>query len=251
MSGYPLGIILLIVVTILIYFGLAHRVLDRLRINDRTALLLLGAIIAGSFINIPITDGPPAVTVNVGGALIPFGLAVYLLAKAGTRAEWIRAIVATAITVVVITLVNRYLFADDPWRGRIDFIDPLLAYPIVAAVVAYLAGRSRRSAFVAATLGVLSLDVMNYIQLVNNKIPGRVAFGGGGAFDAVIMAGIGAVILAEIIGESRERLQGGPEKEGRPPELLESLDKAVPQPAQKPLAKEPQERKDHDAKTDE
>jgi len=251
MGGYPLGRILLIVVTILIYFGLAHRVLDRLRINDRTALLLLGAIIAGSFINIPVTDGPPAVTVNVGGALIPLGLSLYLLVKAGTRTEWIRAVVATGITVAVITVVNRYLFADDPWRGRIDFIDPLLVYPIVAAVVAYLAGRSRRSAFVAATLGVLSLDVMNYFYLVNNNVPGRVAFGGGGAFDAVIMAGIGAVILAEIIGEGRERLQGGPKEEGKAPELLQSLDRAMPQPAQKPLAKDAQERTDGDEETKE
>lgn len=244
MSGYPLGMILLIVVTILIYFGLAHRVLDRLRINDRTALLLLGAIIVGSFINIPLTDGPPEVTINVGGALIPLGLAVYLLIKAGTSKEWIRALIATGLTVLVITLVNRYLFADDPWRSRLDFIDPLLVYPITASLVAYLAGRSRRSAFIAATLGILSLDIINYVQLVSGNIPGRVAIGGGGAFDAVVIAGIGAVILAEIIGESRERLQGGPTEEGKPPELLQSLDRAIPQASRKPLEKEPEERKD-------
>lgn len=239
MSGYPLGMILLIVVTILIYFGLAHRVLDRLRITDRTALLLVALLIIGSFINIPISDGPPRVSVNVGGALVPLGLAVYLLIKAGTSKEWIRALIATAATVVAIVLTNRYLFAaDDPWQGGIDFIDPLYVYPIIAALVAYIIGRSRRSAFIAATLGMLSLDVFNYIQLATTGVPGRVAIGGAGAFDAIIIAGIGAVLLAEIIGEGRERLQGGPESEGKPPELLKSLDRAMPQAAQKPLSSE-------------
>jgi uncharacterized membrane protein len=252
MTGYPLGMILLIVVTILIYFGLAHRVLDRLRISDKTALLLVGLLIVGSFINIPITNGPPRVSVNVGGALVPFGLAIYLLLKAGTSKEWIRALIATVATVVAIVLTNRYLFAaDDPWQGGIDFIDPLYVYPIIAAVVAYIAGRSRRSAFVAATLGMLSLDVFHYFQLASTGIPGRVAMGGAGAFDAIILAGIGAVLLAEIIGEGRERLQGGPESEGKPPELLKSLDGAFPQAAQKPLPsdmdkKEPGERDDQD-----
>lgn len=252
MTGYPLGMILLIVVTILIYFGLAHRVLDRLRINDRTALLVVVLLIIGSFINIPLTQGPPAVSVNLGGALVPLGLSVYLLLKAGTSKEWIRALIATAFTIAAITLTNRYLFAaDDPWQGGFDFIDPLYVYPIIAALVAYIAGRSRRSAFVAATLGMLSLDVINYIQLANDGIPSRVAIGGAGAFDAIIIAGIGAVLLAEIIGEGRERLQGGPESKGKPRELLESLDRAKPQPAQKPLHSErnteqPREREDQD-----
>ena len=48
----------------------------------------------------------------------------------------------------------------------------------------------------------------------------RTAIGGAGVFDAMIVAGIIAVALAEIVGETRERLSGGPgvpsqgEKEG-------------------------------------
>lgn len=238
MSGYPIGMIILIVLSILIFFGLTHRVLDRLRLTDRAALVIIGLLIVGSFITIPLTNTRPAVSVNLGGAVVPIGLAIYLLVKAGTSKEWIRALVASVITVAVIGLGNRFLFSGDPWHTGQDFLDPLYIYPIIAAIVAYTIGRSRRSAFIAATLGMLSLDIFHYIELLNTGIPGRVAIGGAGVFDAIIIAGVGAVLLAEIIGEGRERLQGGPESEGKPKELLSNLDKAMPQASLKPSSKD-------------
>jgi hypothetical protein len=47
MTNFPLGLITLVVVSILIYFGVAHRVLDKLRLSDRAALAIILAIIAG------------------------------------------------------------------------------------------------------------------------------------------------------------------------------------------------------------
>ena len=41
-------------------------------------------------------------------------------------------------------------------------------------------------------------------------IPTTVALGGAGIFDTVVIAGIVAVLLAELFGEIRERLHGGP-----------------------------------------
>ncbi|HBQ87061.1 MAG TPA: hypothetical protein DD811_11385, partial [Syntrophomonas sp.] len=80
MANFPFGMIALIVVSILIYFGLAHRVLDRMRLNDRSALIVIAAIIVGSFIDVPIT---PRITINLGG-IITVGLAIYVLLGAGT-----------------------------------------------------------------------------------------------------------------------------------------------------------------------
>jgi len=79
MMGYTLGVFLVVAVFLLIYFGLAHRVLDRLYLSDKAALLLLGAMILGSFINIPLSSGRVVSSLNVGGALLPLGLAVYIL----------------------------------------------------------------------------------------------------------------------------------------------------------------------------
>jgi uncharacterized membrane protein len=228
MRGFPIGIAALILLSIVIYFGLAHRVLDRMRLTDKAALVILGALIAGSFVTIPLASPPLRVTLNVGGALVPVGVALYVLSRAGTEKEWGRAIAATIVTAVAVILVNTLLISGDAWQTGRDVIDPLYVFPLVAGVVAYLAGRSRRSAFIAATLGVLLTDIYDVVYLSATNTPGAVDIGGAGGFDAIVLSGLAAVLLAEVVGEARERLQGGPKMEGRPRELLEGLRKPNP-----------------------
>lgn len=225
MARFPLGMLALLVVSILIYFGVGHRVLDRLRLSDRAALGVIAAIVIGSFIDIPITN---RLTINLGG-VIPIILAFYVLAGAGKAYEWIRAILAAAATTAVLFFLGRVMGADPEEL----FIDPIYIYPLVAGFIGYLAGRSRRGAFFAAVMGVFALDIGHYIWLARTGSPGVVNLGGAGAFDVLVLSGILAVLLAEGVGELLERLQGGPEVEGRPPELIKNL--REPQPARKPL----------------
>lgn len=227
MTNFPFGLIALVAVSILIYFGVAHRVLDRLRLSDKAALVIIAAIILGSFIDVPISS---RITINLGG-IIAVGLAFYILFNAGTTYEKVRAIIAAVITALVLFLAGRFLGAEPEQI----FIDPIYIYPITAGIVAYLAGRSRRGAFFAAVLGVLALDVGQYIYLVTNGVRGTVVVGGAGAFDSLILAGILAVLLAELIGETLERLTGGPKSEDRPNELIKNLQEPEPLPAHKPL----------------
>jgi len=239
MWNFPVGMIALIIVSILIYFGVAHRVLDRMRLSDRAALAVIAAIIVGSFIDIPLGA---RITINLGGSIAVI-LALYVLLGAGTGYEKIRAIVAAAITALALYLAGRFLGAEPEQI----FIDPIYLYPLIAGIVGYLAGRSRRGAFFAAVIGVFSLDVGQYIYLVSTGVRGTVHIGGGGAFDSLILSGILAVLLAELIGESLERIQGGPKKEGRPEELVRNLREPEPQPARKPQAETASERGDEDA----
>ncbi|MBM7854638.1 putative membrane protein [Desulfohalotomaculum tongense] len=227
MTQFPFGLIALIVVSFLIYFGLAHRVLDRMRLSDKAALGIIVALIIGSFITIPLPLGNIRASINVGGGIIPVALAIYLLSKAGTRKEWVRAIVATVVTGLVVYYVGSLVMRGLPEpAGRFGVIDSLYLYPLVAGITGYLAGRSRRSAFIAATLGVVLVDVFHFVWLVRSGATGgTVAIGGAGAFDVTVLSGIVAVLLAEIFGELRERLQGGPATEGRPDELLAGLKK--------------------------
>lgn len=236
MNNFPTGMIALIVVSILIYFGVAHRVLDRMRLTDKSALAVIAAIIVGSFIDIPLTA---RITVNVGG-FIAVLLALYVLLGAGTAMEKIRAVVAAAVTALALFIAARYLGAEPEQI----FIDPIYLYPLIAGVVGYLAGRSRRGAFFAAVMGVFALDIGQYIYLVSTGVRGTVHVGGAGAFDSLIMSGILAVLLAELIGESLERLQGGPKQDDRPDELLSNLKE--PEPAHKPLENQTEERGDDD-----
>ncbi|MGI5921403.1 MAG: DUF1614 domain-containing protein [Syntrophomonadaceae bacterium] len=237
MRNFPIGMIALIVVSILIYFGVAHRVLDRLRLNDRSALIVIAAIIVGSFIDIPVGA---RIVVNLGGA-IAIALALYVLLGAGTAYEKVRAVIAAVVTGLALFLAARYLGAEP----EEIFIDPIYIYPLVAGVVGYLAGRSRRGAFFAAVFGVLFIDIAQYIYLVSNGLRGTVHLGGGGAFDSLILAGILAVLLAELIGESLERMQGGPVTEGRSPELIRNLQEPEPEPAKKPINEEFQDTASH------
>ncbi|MDF9407370.1 MAG: hypothetical protein A4E52_02167 [Pelotomaculum sp. PtaB.Bin013] len=229
MERFPVGITLLLIGSIVIYLGLAQRALDRMRLSDRGALLVIAAIIIGSYINIPIPFAPFNTSINVGGALVPIGLAIYLLAKAGTAKEWSRAVIGAVVTAIAVYIIGSLVNSGSTVEpaGRYAILDAIYLYPLVGGIVAYIFGRSRRAAFISATLGVLLVDIFHYVWLLRNGAPGNynVAIGGGGAFDTIILAGIVAILLAEVIGESFERLSGGPSAEGRPHGLVQGLQK--------------------------
>ena len=69
-----LGVVFLIGVGIVILLGLAQQVLDRLYLNDKQALIVLAAMVVGSFIYIPLYRGTPALSINLGGAIIPLAI---------------------------------------------------------------------------------------------------------------------------------------------------------------------------------
>lgn len=213
-----IGIVLLVAVSILIFLGMAHRVLDRLYLSDRGALFYIGAIIVGSFIDIPVWRHP-LVTLNIGGAVLPIILAIYVLSKAGSTKEWIRSIGGIFLTTIVLYAINKF-YSFDTHHG---FIEPQYVWAIVAGLIAYFAGRSRRLSFIIATLGVLAMDIVHIIEMGSRRLNVPTQIGGAGAFDSIVIAGILAVLLAEIIGESREALQGGPAEEDRSDELVRNL----------------------------
>ena len=78
------GLILLAGVSALVLFGIAQRVLDRMHLTDRAALVITALIFFGGLLP-DLRLGP--VTVNVGGALVPLGVCVWLLVKTDTRQE--------------------------------------------------------------------------------------------------------------------------------------------------------------------
>ncbi|MBT9155837.1 MAG: hypothetical protein DDT37_00811 [Firmicutes bacterium] len=107
MLGLPVGLIALVIVTILILSGVAQRVLDRMKRNDRTALMLVLAMLVGGFLpDLPLA---PTLSINVGGGLIPIGISLYLFVTAGTAKERWRTVLATIATTSAIYLVSAYL----------------------------------------------------------------------------------------------------------------------------------------------
>lgn|SRR5690554_957471 len=211
-----MGILLLIAAGILILLGLAQQVLDRLYLSDKQALLFLGAMVVGSYINIPLSRGTSPVSVNLGGAVLPVGLAIYVFSRAGSKKEVTRGTVGVLITALAIYGISKLYFFDT-YAG---IVEPQYIWGIVAGVTAYLLGRSRRLAFIGATLGILVADIAHAVEAAVRGIDSPTRIGGAGVFDTLVLAGIIAVLLAEVVGETRERIQGGP---GQAPESPEEL----------------------------
>jgi uncharacterized membrane protein len=215
--------ILLLVVGVLVYFGLAQRLLDRMRLTDKQALVFIAAIIVGSFVDIPLMRAPVELSINVGGALLPAALAIWLLATADEPAERVRAIVASVLVAGAVMLGSYYL----PYEPENMFLDPKLIYGIATGIIAYIAGRSRRAAFIGGILGIIASDIIHFVTVMRAGIPGTTDIGGAGAFDVVIIAGLVGVMVAELVGETREKLQGGPVLGPNRPEGLYEFSKEL------------------------
>lgn len=196
------GMFLLVVMGILIYLGFAQRILDKMRLTDRQALLFIGAILVGTFIpDIPITQN---VGINIGGGILPIILIGYLLVKADTVKEKRRAVIALIVATVVVYGATKII----PTEPTYNFVlDPMYIFALLAGTVGYLAGRSRRSAFIAGTGSMILTDVVSRIEVALIGGTGTLVIGGAGIFDGIIIAGLIAVSLAEIVGETRERIQ--------------------------------------------
>ena len=198
-----IGMIALIILSLLILFGAAQRVLDRMALTDRQALLVVAAIFVGGWL--PEID-LGLVTLNIGGAVIPLILCVYLLLRADSMKERTRALVSAALTSAAIFALGLVLPADPT---RMPMLDPMVLYGIAGGVIAWLLGRSRRSAFIAGVLGVMAADLITGVSLRMRGINQVVHLGGAGALDAVVLAGIIAVLCCELGGEIMERIRTG------------------------------------------
>jgi len=202
-----IGMIALLVLSLLILFGVLSRVLDRMALTDRQALIVVAAMFVGGWLpDIPLG----LVRLNIGGALIPIIVCVYLLLHAGTAKERIRAIVASCLTAAAVFAVSLLVPADP---AAMPWLDPMILYGLAGGAVAWLLGRSRRSAFIAGVLGVTIADVFTGVSLWTRGVRQTVYLGGAGALDAIVIAGVVGVLFCELTGEAMERVSRGRQKQ--------------------------------------
>ena len=117
-----IGMILLIVLSLLILFGMLQRVLDRMALTDRQALACVAAIFIGGWLpELPLG----LVTLNLGGAVVPLIICVYLFLNAGTAKEKFRAAAASVLTAAAIFAIT-LIFPSDPLA--MPMIDPMILY---------------------------------------------------------------------------------------------------------------------------
>ncbi len=211
-----LAAVLLIVVA-LIELQLLKYAYQRMGIPPRYVLGVLLLSLVGSSINVPVYELPPEkmvtekvvdfygmqyvvpeveewprtiVAVNVGGALIPTILSIYLLIK---NRLYLRGIIGVA---VVAAVVHRLAH---PVRG-VGISVPTFAPPLLAALVAMLLAwrKAPPLAYIAGSLGTLiGADLMNLDKIQGLGAP-VASIGGAGTFDGVFLSGILAVLLSPV-----------------------------------------------------
>ena len=195
------SLIILSVIILLIMFGAGQRILDGLRLNDKEALMILILICIGILIP-PIWIGK-YFCFSIGGFLIPFGLSIYLLISCGISRDLLRSIFGTIIVAGLIIGLEWILPADP----ESVLIDNTYVYGVVAGVVAYALGRSRRNAFISCLFGLSLAQLIQWIINWAKNTPTILGLGVGGAFGTYIVAIIISGAVSEFLGRCFECAQ--------------------------------------------
>jgi uncharacterized membrane protein len=204
---------------VLVEIGVISHAFEMLGLPPNLAFLALLASLLGSYINIPITKveggdlhtedivnsfgiryripvrhagGSTTVAVNVGGAIVPMLICIYVLIHHPSAI--LPAMIATVIVALVVHRSAR------PVRG-LGIATPMFIPPIVAVLTTWLlaaiiGGPHDAIAYVGGVMGTLiGADLLNLDKLGDLGAP-VASIGGAGTFDGVFLTGIVAVLLA-------------------------------------------------------
>jgi uncharacterized membrane protein len=218
--GWPvfglLGLVV-VVLAVLIQIEVLRSVYRNLGVSSGVALLLLVATLVGSAINIPLAQiyaphitrvavvdafgeiyETPAIVdwrgtviaANVGGALIPLAMSVYLLLRFGF---WGRGLIGVAFVAFVCHAIAR----PEPGLG---IALPALVPAVAAAVTGLVLSRRLAApiAYVSGSLGVLIGADLTNLDKLQTMGAAVASIGGAGTFDGVFLAGAISVLIASL-----------------------------------------------------
>ena len=204
----------LVFLFVFIQVGLISYAYERIGLSAGVVFPLLLLSLFGSAINIPVThvSGGPVVSqrvvdffgvryvipfvgyreqtvvaVNVGGAVVPTLISLYLLVTTGL---FVRGVLGVAIVAVIVHRLAR------PVPG-IGIAVPLFVPPLVAAATGLSLAHEQAPAlaYISGTMGCLiGADLLNLHRLAGLGAP-VASIGGAGTFDGIFFTGIIAVLL--------------------------------------------------------
>jgi uncharacterized membrane protein len=206
------------IIVLLIELRVVQFVYESVGVNPRLLLSLLLLSFLGSYINIGITQLPPeriyahgivdffgmpyvvpmvteapgtVIAVNVGGAIVPTLLSIYLIVKNRLYTE---GLVAIAIVSSVVHLMAH------PVPG-VGIAEPVFVPPLIAALAALFISREHAVplAYAAGSMGTLiGADLLNLDKIQGLGAP-VASIGGAGKFDGIFLTGLVAVLLASLV----------------------------------------------------
>jgi len=139
------------------------------------------------------------IAINIGGALIPIIVSLYLMEK--------KKFIGKALAGIIIVAFLTYNVTEVTAAGISSSFPLWLLPPAVASLFSIIASykkpkRAAPLAYVSGTLGVLvGADFFHLPELLGRSIPHRIvaSIGGASIFDMVFLAGIIAVLLDSIL----------------------------------------------------
>jgi len=220
--GFPSSFFFLLLVSLPIVFGqIMAASLAKLQLDPTAAAAVIVGVFVGGLINIPIRrivhssevivhpfaifglhDLWPQlrsirretiIAVNVGGCLIPTGLAAYELVHLAALSPY--AVLATAIASVANIAACFFLARPVPGVG---ILMPGLIPAALAAILALMLAPSYASpvAFIAGVAGPLVGADLLHLKDMESGAVGIASIGGAGTFDGIVLSGIVAAYLA-------------------------------------------------------
>ena len=218
---------LALVILPLFFLGVIGGAFANLGFSWGAAFLILLATLAGSFVNIPVAsfENPlpayeeeflpfvqviyriplPAerttLAINIGGALIPVAISLYLLARSVAMTGSAVTLFLSLIGVAFVTIIARLTSRVVPGLGvTTPFFIPPLAALFCGLVLSLPSGPGSMAApviaYTSGTLGVLiGADLMTLGRIREMAAP-MVSIGGAGTFDGIFLAGVLAAFLA-------------------------------------------------------
>lgn len=205
-----------------IQIGVLQVAFESIGIGRRYMLALLLLCLVGSYINIPVARwsehvepggrivyfggiayvvpalvNSPGTTlaVNLGGAVIPFLLSMFLIVE---HQLYFRSVIAVGLVAWLVHLMAR------PVPG-VGIAVPIFIPPLVTAVASVVLspGNPAPLAYIAGSLGTLiGADLLNLAKVHSLGAP-VASIGGAGKFDGIFLNGIVAVFLAGFLGGGR------------------------------------------------
>lgn len=215
-------LLILVILIVLIELRILQYTYEQLGIGRVYAFILLFLSLVGSYYNIPVYQLPPeqmvtetyvdfygmrymvptvrnapgtVIAVNIGGAVIPFLLSIYLMLK---NKLLIKGLFAVGIVTGVVHLLAY------PVKG-VGIAEPVFIPAAVAAPVAFLLSRfsAPALAYIGGSLGTLiGADLLNIGKIQGLGAP-VASIGGAGTFDGIFLTGVLAVLLAGLLGRLR------------------------------------------------
>ncbi len=208
---------LLAMMGVLVALRLLRYASESMQVSEPALILILGLSLLGSYINIPVAHLPAhrilsadqihffgityvipvlreargtIIAVNVGGAVIPVVLSLYLLVRH-------RLYVLAAIATTCVAIVTHWLAHPVPGFG---IALPIFVPASVTAIIALALTRRRAAplAYISGSCGVLiGADLMNLGAVPALGAP-IASIGGAGTFDGIYLTGLLALLYAGL-----------------------------------------------------